>query len=205
MHRAVVLAVLLGACSFEPTGLAQDPAADGAVADVAIGFDGAPVDAPGPTVDARPIDAAPAIDAQAGCPLDYVLGYRYIQTPLTWRAAELDCENDRPGRTHLAVIGDPTELFVVRQFPIADETWIGVLRDRSSDPDPQAWEWRYVTGEDATFLPWAQNEPDNGSGQGFVVRLDKSDGTYYDRQIDATLPALCECDGRPAVDADYDD
>lgn len=210
MPRAVLgLLACVAACSFVPTGLAEDPSADGGPTPIdggPPGDDGALPDTPPIAVDARVIDAPPPIDAAPGC-VNYVAGYRYIATHQTWREAELDCEDDSTGRSHLAVIDNSIEMIVLQNALVGteDAMWIGVLRDRSSTTNPQSWQWRHVTGGNAGYLPWATGEPDNATTDGFVVRLGKSAGRYYDRSVeDATLPALCECDNQPAVDANYD-
>lgn len=207
------LCATLAACSFTPSGgdeLRIDAATDDAAALDAATDDAAPlvdaaeidarvVDAP-PPVDAREIDAAPPIDAPPMCPVGYVAGYRYIATTQSWRSAEDDCEDDSNGLTHLVVINDQAELDGINAA-IATDIWVGVVRNPTSGGG--GWRWRWVTGGDATFLPWEGGQPDNASGEQLVVTLVNDSGRLRDIDISISRAALCECDRMPPVEADY--
>lgn len=199
---AVSLA-LLGGCAFQPgPGLNggddddDDPDAAAIDGDTVETIDAAAFDAT--AIDARVIDGPPPTT----CPIAGYGGgaYRYIAAATTWLAAEQDCEDDLPGHTHLAVIDNLAEGGALIGFLAAsgsaNDVWVGVVRDPSSTT------WRWVTGGTATYLPWGANQPDGGDQ--YVVRVDKFGGTFYDRGVSDALPALCECDHRPPMNADYD-
>src|SRR5690349_14061005 len=98
--RLPVIAMLMAGCGFNPAG--PEAGEDGAVADDGgTGVDGAVVDAP-PVV----IDAPTPIDGPLQCPVEYVVRpsgrYRLSQAALPHAAADADCADDLPGRTHLA-------------------------------------------------------------------------------------------------------
>lgn len=202
MRRLAIVCLLLSACGFERGGLDPSTASDGGDddTDAARDVDGAVAELDA-AIDAQPIDA-PMIDAPpaAVCPGTYTGGYRYISAAAGWLAQERDCEDDQAGRTHLVVINDIVESGVVigalSAIGAGNEVWVGVVRDSSSTT------WRAVTGGNAPYLPWGTGQPDLGNQ--YVVRVDKFTGGFYDRGADDALPALCECDGRPPVNADWD-
>ncbi|MEZ4404588.1 MAG: C-type lectin domain-containing protein [Kofleriaceae bacterium] len=204
MRAVGILLVAAVGCAFQPTGQAGG-APDGAAADAAV-TDGPPGDAPSPdaeALDAPPIDAVP-IDAAPMCP-GYVGGYRFVATSQSWRAAEADCEDDAPGRSHLVVIDDTTELVVVAAIAAANtrDVWVGVVRDGTDSTSPADWAWRWVTGGPATYLPWETGQPNNAGGFQLVVELGWTTGRLKDVGTAVADAAICECDGRPPVAADY--
>ncbi len=165
--------------------------------------------------DARPTDARPSTDALqptdalttdalTTCPAGYTSGYRYISAAQTWRAAEGDCEDDSTGVTHLIVINDQAELAAVNAA-VATDIWVGVVRDPVVPDGPSSWQWRWVTGGPALFLPWEASQPDNASGAQFAVSLINATGQLRDIDVSSTSAraALCECDGLPPINADY--
>ncbi len=198
MRVATILLVSLAGCTFTPAGSSLDPGDDdGAVPDAPVAADAATDAATDAAIDARPIDAPPP------CPGSYVAGYRLITTAQSWRTAEADCEDDTTGLSHLVVIDDATELAAVNAAlatAAAGDVWVGVMRDA-----PEPWVWRVVTGGNASFLPWEAGQPDNQSRDQQVVSLIRSSGLLRDVSTGSSVnrAALCECDRRPPVDADY--
>lgn len=194
MLRSTLAALALtSACAFTPAGDGA-AATDAATDDAAPATDGRTVDA---GIDARPIDAPPP------CPATYVGGYRLVATAQSWRAAEADCEDDSTGLTHLVVIDDATELATVNAAltaAAAGDVWVGVMRDA-----PMPWVWRVVTGGNASYLPWEPTQPDNQSGDQQVVTLMRTSGLLRDVSTGSSTDraALCECDRRPPMNADY--
>lgn len=167
----------------------------------ACGFHGPPPLASGD-------DATPAGDAAIGdaavigppCPELYPGGYRYDATPRTWLDAERACEADTVGRSHLVVMNDDAErAMVVAAIPV--DVWVGIVRDPGGTAP---WPWRYVTGGAATFAPWESSEPNNLSGDQYVAGLRKASGMIYDYGAANLVGSLCECDGMPPVNADFD-
>lgn len=199
MLRPTLAAMALtSACAFTPAGDGAAPT-DAAADDAALATDARPIDAPAidAAIDARPIDAPPP------CPVDYVGGYRLITTAQSWRAAEADCEDDTAGLSHLVVIDNAGELATVNAALAAlaaGDVWVGVMRDA-----PMPWVWRVVTGGNASYLPWETGQPDNQSGDQQVVTLIRASGLLRDVSTGSSTDraALCECDRRPPVDADY--
>lgn len=184
-----VFAAVAG-CSFAPSA-SQPPGSD----EPAI--DAPSIDAPG--LGTVPGDAPP--DAPP-CPTTYTNGYRLDATSRTWLDAERACEADQPGRTHLVVLDDAAERIAVSELiqTLPADPWVGIVRDPGEPP----WQWRYVTGGAATFAPFEDTEPNNMSGNQLVIALRRTSRLLYDYGIDRTLPSVCECDGDPPVDADYD-
>lgn len=168
-------------CSFTPSGSAGDGGGEA----------GAVIDAP---IDARP------------CGAGYVDGFRYLATHGLWLDAERDCEGDGG---HLAVLATPaqrTAAVAAAQAAGAEPAlWVGLVRDANTVGPP--WPWRWVDGTPVVEpLGWSGGQPDNGGdGTQYVIRMDRDSGQLYDRDYtDASLPALCQCDGRAPVNADYD-
>jgi len=185
---------LTSACAFTPAGDGAAATDDAAPTTDARSTDGPALDA---AIDARPIDAPPP------CPGDYVGGYRLIPTAQSWRAAEADCEDDTTGLSHLVVIDNAGELAAVNAALAAlaaGDVWVGVMRDA-----PMPWVWRAVTGGNASYLPWETGQPDDQSGDQQVVSLMRASGLLRDVSTGSSTnrAALCECDRRPPVDADY--
>jgi hypothetical protein len=179
VQRCWILPALgLAACSFTPTG-DRDAAVDA-------------TDAP---IDARP------------CGPDYVDGYRYYATQATWLDAERECE--RATTATLAVLDTPAAraaaVAAAQRFNSSAELWVGLVRDQSGAAGPWAWHW-VTGGVGVEPLGWSLGQPDNGGDQTqYVVRMERDTGAIYDRDFtDASLRALCQCDGRPPVNADYD-
>src|SRR5665647_2519710 len=63
--------------------------------------------------------------------------------------------------------------------------------------------WRFVTGGVAAFAPFEGSEPNNMSGDQFTVVIRKSSRFLYDYGVGQLVSAVCECDPRAPVNADY--
>jgi hypothetical protein len=190
-----VAAAALSACRFDDAGLGI-PVHE---VDAAIGHPTA--DAREAAIDAREPDARQPLPPDASkCPPTYTLdpvtgtAYRFGTLSLQWTSAEGDCEFDGPG-IHLAVIEDETERAHLADLVGNNQVWVGVT-DRIDED-----RFRWVTGGDATFLPWKKNEPnDSAPGGEDCVELDK--GQYNDESCTIVIQRyVCECDG---VALDYD-
>lgn len=155
-------------------------------------------DAPADPTDGSIDDTPPA----ARCPDFYVSGYRITTTLTTWLDAEHACEADSQGLTHLVVFDDDGERAAIALViqPVGD-AWVGIVRDPGGNAP---WPWRYVTGGAATFAPWESSEPNNMSGDQYVAVLRQSSSLMYDYGALNLEYAVCECDKKPAVNADYD-
>lgn len=184
------ICLLLGGCSFElaaggePGGGVggNDADADG---DGGSGSDGGPVTVP-------------------ACPTTYSNGYRLEMTARSWLAAEAACEADLPGHTHLVVVDDEPERVTVAELAQAlpGDAWVGIVRDPGSAlPWPP---WRFVTGGAAAFAPFEGSEPNNMSGDQYTAVIRKSSRFLYDYGVGELVFAVCECDHRPPINADFD-
>jgi len=157
-----------------------------------------------------------AIDAGEACRADYGTvsdtptrsKYRFVNTYLTWKEAEADCENDSATNiTHLVVFDDEAELRGVRNFVIAEvvfetggafQAHLGYGRNLADD----ATEFYAVTGEalPTSGPPWQLNEPNNGMGGApepvvwFSREFDLVDGPTTFMTV-----YVCECDHRPVT------
>ena len=205
--------VFVAACSFDGD-LPAHPGDPDAPAGPVIDSPPGTIDA---TVDAMlPPDAAPAVN----CPGIYDLSrdtsrYRLPPTKAVWAAAEADCEDDTAGWSHLVAIDSDSEWDWVRTAAALTHgpEWhaIGVVRDADNASAP----WRTVTGGTAPIMHWRQtlgpDEPNNTAPGEPVVVIDTafnlthspSIGGYLDVTVDLSVYYVCECDGRPPVDATY--
>jgi hypothetical protein len=186
----LVISLLLGACSFElSTG---GPGGD---------------DEPGGTDDFGGNGGVDDDGNGAGtvveCPPAYTAGYRLEITAGTWLAAEAACEADLPGHTHLVVLDDEPERVAVAELAQAlpGDAWVGIVRDPGGSAP---WPWRYVTGGNAAFAPFEGSEPNNMSGDQYTVVLRRSSRFLYDYGVGQVVQAICECDHRAPINADYD-
>jgi hypothetical protein len=157
-----------------------------------------------PTADAAGVGDGTAADSTtaASCPDFYVSGYRITPTQTTWLDAEHACEADSDGLTHLVVFDDDGERAAIALViqPVGD-VWVGIVRDPGG---AAPWPWRYVTGGPATYAPWEGSEPNNMSGDQYVAVLRQSSSFMYDYGALNLEYAVCECDLKPPVNADYD-
>jgi hypothetical protein len=191
----------LAGCTFDPAGASAVDGFDaGADAEPSELTDAAPADAAevdAARADAAPPDAAPPPDATPPppdartCPTSYTVlaatghAYRVRHSPQPWFQAADSCEATGAG-IHLAVIDDAAELAAVDAFVTSSIVWIGV-----NDVDLEG-HFVKVTGGPATFLPWAQGEPNDSGGAEDCVELVGHD--LNDDRCDTQLPFLCECE-----------
>jgi hypothetical protein len=206
--RAIVIAVALdaawvgGACRFDPTGGVAQPDDGGAV-------DAAPIDG-APTVDAAVIVDA-AIDARvidappAACPGSYNVAhlgsrYRFEVVAAQHAQARLACENDLPGRTHLATfeLVDMTAAIDAIDPGASATPWVGAVCAPNLDCNFKA-SWFWLSGLPVSSNDWAPTQPDNGATEK-VARVERglSGGNKWELvNVGATaftLPFICECD-----------
>lgn len=179
-----------GACSFPDSSCSSGKrygSLSGAQSDRCVGADS--------EIDAGLPDAAPPIaDASPdapSCPASYIALagggtklYRLIVEPAPWANQRATCRADS-GRTQLVVPGDAAELQAISMLAGGD-AWIGIY--------DAPLEGSYITSynEPATFLPWAESEPDNMGNQDCVRAL--AGGLAIETQLCATASlAVCEC------------
>ena len=186
----IVTTLLTAACGFTPAGdVAGGDEVDAAAADGAVADAGA-IDAR--LVDARPIDAA-------GCPAAYgvVSGggrYAFRVGPADLGGAAADCDDDLPGRTHLATFenGDLDAVLTAVGASSVTTAYVGGRCEDALDCDVKNnWFWQgslvaipsnlWSSSEPSGDLPFAFAQDSNGWG------LVSSGGTTM-------RPYLCECD-----------
>jgi Lectin C-type domain len=186
MPRWIALVVMAG-CGFAPRGSGTGPEGTGDDA------------RPGMVADAR---ADLAVEPPP-CPPTYTASYRLIATTELWLTAEQACEADAPGAAHLVVLDDDAERATIATLiqSLPGDAWVGIVRDPGGT---SPWPWRLVTGGPATYAPWESTEPNNMSGNQYVGVMRKSSGQLFDYGVDQVEYAVCECDRRAAVNADYD-
>lgn len=190
----IATAMVASACGFTPAGDTGDDRQDAAVRDGA-GPDGATPDSAGP--DARAVDAAP-IDAPA-CPAAYTVDsgggrYAFRLGPASIATAGADCDDDLPGRTHLATFenGDIDAVLTAVAASSVTTVYVGGRCDDALDCDVKSnWFWQgsqaaipsnlWQGGEPSGDLPFSFVEDQNGWS------LLSSGGTI-------ARAYLCECD-----------
>lgn len=183
MHRtsqAAVLAVLAG-CSFEGVPPADDT---DPVADAPAGADAA-VDA---SADASPLCVGYTAAGSSQ--------YRLVTAPADWLAAELDCEDDEPGVTHLAIIQTELERMELDVLATSD-VWLGLVDRRLEG----TWVWVDGSAHTIAMPPWKAGEPSTGGSDDCAIL---NNGGLYDA-VNCTddKQYVCECDGIAAVAAAY--
>ena len=147
------------------------------------------------------------VDAAAVCPASYNLAvatsptvYRYEPTNKTWLDAELSCETESAGITHLIVLSDDTERLgivgALADTGVTTTIWIG-LSDRISEGS-----FRWVSAEPVGMPPlenppWPPGQPDDNGGQD-CVRIQGSTTVaptlFDDTQCGLMFDYVCECD-----------
>lgn len=147
-----------------------------------------PGEAAGPGPDAG-VDAAIDGPVMAGCPASYApIGgstqvYRALSN-VSWDEAANQCR--AAGAAYLAVPDDAAELADLATL-VAAPFWIGI--------DDKQTRGMFVTqkGAPATFLPWAEDEPDQGSPPKECVEAVSSRQIATER-CGTKRPAVCECE-----------
>jgi len=145
--------------------------------------DGAAPDTPG--------DTATGSDTAVGvCPGGFIQlpggsahFYKVDNGPDLYASQRNDCEASAP-IAYLAIPDDQTELTGLAT--LLTQFWIGI--------DDLVTEGTYVTakGNQATFLPFAPNEP-TGNQQQNCLFVD-GNAQLHDQQCTSNLPAICECE-----------
>lgn len=156
------------------------------------GTDAALVDAAAP-IDASLVDAAPDAppDAATGCPAGYqplpgiaTHYYKRVAIAAGWTNQRAICGNE-PANVYLAIPNDDAELLAL--VALAGEPfWIGIS-DAAEEGD-----YMTVLGAPATFVPWAQSEPDNNGNQDCVRARDQT-GRFETELCGVPSIAICEC------------
>lgn len=179
---AVVAGVTVCGCGFHPSGDA--PGVDA--------ITGPPAD--GPIVDAI------EVDGRAVCPVEYVAGAngRYVlrTTEMTAAQAREDCEDDLPGRTHLATYEDETTFDREVDVVGPDEqaiVFIGGVCSSSVCDERNVWFWS--TGPAVHDSLWPMGQPNQGSTQ-HALATQQVSGIWVLNNIEEELtqPYICECD-----------
>ncbi|MBK9034598.1 MAG: hypothetical protein IPL61_25575 [Myxococcales bacterium] len=190
------------ACGFQPSGATTDGGDDDGPANDAPVADGGGPD--GPTIDALAIDAAAidalGIDAATSCPVDYTAAVgasRYVvrTLPTSITLARADCDDDLPGRTHLATLedGDLEAVLTAAGANPSREIYLAAeCNTTGSACDVRAsWVWR---GGVAAVDPalWKSGEPLGGFEFAYAAR----GGNAWELLSSAgfiTREYLCEC------------
>ena len=153
------------------------------------------------------------------CPSSYSLklagfstSYRYEPLASDWRGAELRCEAELPGRTHLIVIqGEDERVALTLALDTAGfegHVWIG-LSDRRVEG-----QFKWVTDEDVggapppMMPPWGSGEPNDTGGDQDCVRMvglsSPSEATMFtDEACSEVFGFLCECDDFPPAPQNF--
>lgn len=197
------LAVVVAACTFDPSGPSIGGSGDGGTPIDPLGHDAhAPATdgGGGPVFDARPIpDAAPVGPDARTCPGIYEPGptgcYRVATVAHRWVEIEANCEADDG---HLVVIDNEAEQAYVTSLLTGGTAWIG-----ASDRVVRGFVW--VTRATATFTAWQRGEPNNGGpfalfGEDCVETHPEG---WNDKECNANRIGVCEHDGTPADPSSY--
>lgn len=150
--------------------------------DAARGVDAATGDATSPDADATTTVTAACM--AKGYVANGTSLYRTSATARAWLDAEAECAADVAGATHLVVLSSMTEADFIK----TKLGWVG-LSDRVTENT-----FVNVTAEPNDVRPWANDQPDNGSGDENCVQM-KAAG-LDDDQCDEAHAYTCECDGR---------
>ncbi|MGN6104721.1 MAG: lectin-like protein [Kofleriaceae bacterium] len=173
----------VGFCSFPDQSCASGRrfgSRSGPYADQCVGGAGPDGGTPDARIDAS-VDAGP-------CPSSYapINGsahvYRAISSTATY-AAQRDACIAEGG--YLAVPDDQDELDAI--LSLGGSTWVGI--------NDLATEGEYVTslGAPATFLPWANGEPNDAPPGEDCVRVSSSTRRLSDERCSLSYRAVCEC------------
>ena len=143
------------------------------------------------------IDAA--IDgASLACPNGYnpvvneTSKYRPLGGTMDWLVAEQACETDG---THLVVLDSANEKAMMISLLPVTNIWTGVT-DRKV-----VGQWLKVTGGAASYLPWANSEPNAQNLE--CVHIEDISTNLRDQGCASGRVGICECDGLPAMPSTY--
>jgi hypothetical protein len=204
MRARLMTIALVAGCGFNPGGenAGGEPDADETVADAAD-TDGTPppIDAPPADIDAPlPIDG-PDIDAPPMCPVGYDIvrpsgRYDLRTVAVMHGTAKTDCENDLPGRTHLATFED-AGMFTADLDAInpddSSAVYIGGHCTAVDCENRNNWFWD--TGPMIEDELWPQGQPNLGLSQRVLVaQVFNGDWALNNSETTFVLPYLCECD-----------
>lgn len=179
---------------------------------------------PGATSDAAIADDAAGFDATQ-CPAAYdaplipglqtTSRYRVIASAAPFAVQRADCEDDLPGRTHLAVLSSQAEadaIFTLVSVPhpplvVPPSLWIGAVQRRIASTTDGDW----IGFDDRPLLAtWSTaSEPNDGDTSGEdgaraarkelhkeqFAAVQKDRPKLSDASFDKLYGALCECDG----------
>lgn len=172
----------MSACGFEPGTRpsidATEPDSDGESRDAAA--------------DAA-TDVAPAC---AGYTAAATSKYRLVTAPVGWIVAEMDCEDDEPGGSHLAIVGSETERADIDAL-VTVEVWIGLV-DRKIEG---TWVWVDGSAHTINQPPWKAGEPSNGANDDCAMI--ETAGLYDAVSCTDNKQYICECDGIATMPAAY--
>lgn len=156
------------------------------------GDDDAATDGVNPDPDAA-IDGAALV-----CPPGYnsvvneTSRYKVLSGAADWLVAEQACEMDG---THLDVLDSANEKAMMISLMPVTNIWTGVT-DRKV-----LGQWLKVTGGVASYLPWANSEPDLGGLE--CVQIEDVTTNLRDQSCSSGRVGICECDGLPAMPSTY--
>lgn len=209
----MTLLVMMSACGFNPEGeggpgddaLRVDaPAPDADDGDGPIAIDGAEIDAA--MIDARVIDApppidAPDIDARVPCPVGYNVTtlsgtYAFRAGPAVHAVASADCNDDLPGRTHLATYENEAafDADIAAVNPGNNtQPYVGGVCTAIDCAVMSNWFWS--TGPAIEVSVWETGQPNNGATQK-AARAEREGNVWVLNNTESTqsIPYICECD-----------
>ena len=166
---------------------------------------------PGAPID-TPVDVA-TFDPVRDCPVEYAItlagqtGSRYRMITngrKAWEHSD-DCNDDRPGSTHLVAIDDPAELDQVETAVTNtgnlnnNKAWVGGVQLR--DQITAGVGWLLITGGPLLTSEWDKGEPNDGgsvedNGENFVG-VERGRAGLVDFPSNGDQGGMCECDGKP--------
>ena len=132
--------------------------------------------------------------------------YRVIKAANAMWSHSDDCDNDRPGATHLAALDDLEEIAAVQAHldTLPDQpstrTWVGAVQRSTAVAPDDAWITIGDVDLPAYWCPPA--EPNDGGssierGIEQFVSLERNSECFIDAPGIESLGGLCECDGKP--------
>jgi len=145
-----------------------------------------------------------AIDARLdGCPEGFHGTHLYVANPISWLAAEVDCENRDPDTTdakftHLAILSTLGEIPDF-EVPVGAQAWVGLTNGRftTGTMPPLKNEFEWITTELTIPVPWGASQP-NSTSQPPLGGTIEDDFQIHDSGSNMH-PYICECDTLPAV------